>query len=85
MTLPSPHLLIQQHRPSPAYHQLLDELEAEVEELKRENKLASGIVAAMCAHCKQTLYRELPHGDLVHATPDASGCLKTCCKESGVY
>ena len=37
-------------------------------------------VLAMCAHCKQSLYRQLPHGDLMHE----SG-LKTCRKGSGIY
>ena len=44
--------------------------------MSRENE----IVSAMCAHCKQTLYRQLPGGDLMHV----SG-LKTCRKGSGIY
>lgn len=37
-------------------------------------------VTAMCAHCKQSLFREIPSGQLMHVNG-----LRTCRKESGVY
>lgn len=37
-------------------------------------------VVAMCAHCKQSLFREIPSGQLMHVNG-----LRTCRKEGGVY
>lgn len=44
------------------------------------NSYENESVAAMCAHCKQTLFRELPSGNLMHVNG-----LRSCRNGSGVY